>query len=118
MSSEIEFIPDRLNQEPVIFIGMTDSELRWGGLLSVLFWVPVCVVLAALLGQAILGIALGVLLALGCMWVTGRKLRTLKRGKPQGFHVLAIVALLEDAGIKSKTMIRESRSWDVRRARV
>ena len=117
MSSEIEFIPDRLNQEPVIFIGMTDSELRLGAVVSVCFWLPLCLVLAALLGQAILGIAAGVVLALASMWWVGRKLRVLKRGKPQGFHVLAITAFFEDAGLKSKTMIRESRSWDVRRTK-
>lgn len=115
MSTDIEFIPDRLNEEPVIFIGMTDSELRIGGVLSVLIWVPVCVLIAMLFGQAILGIGAGVTFALGTMWVLGKKLKTLKRGKPVGFHVNAAIAFLEDAGLKSKTMIRESRGWDIRR---
>ena len=112
---EIMFIPDRLNQEPIIFIGMTDSELKLAGLVSVGFWVPVCVVIAALLGSGILGLAAGTFLAFASMWLIGKKLRVIKRGRPKQFHVMTIKAWLEDRGLQTQTMIRESTVWDTHR---
>jgi conjugative transfer region protein (TIGR03750 family) len=115
IEQEIAFIPDRLNEEPIIFIGMTDSELKLAGMVSVGFWVPVCVVVAAVLGAGILGLAAGTLLAFASMWVIGKKLRVIKRGRPKQFHVMTITAWLEDRRLKSQTMIRQSTVWDTHR---
>lgn len=115
IEQEIAFIPDRLNEEPIIFIGMTDSELKLAGMVSVGFWVPVCVVIAAVLGAGILGLAAGTLLAFASMWVIGKKLRVIKRGRPKQFHVMTITAWLEDRRLKSQTMIRQSTVWDTHR---
>ena len=115
IEQEIAFIPDRLNEEPIIFIGMTDSELKLAGMVSVGFWVPVCAVVAAVLGAGILGLAAGTLLAFASMWVIGKKLRVIKRGRPKQFHVMTITAWLEDRRLKSQTMIRQSTVWDTHR---
>jgi len=112
---EIAFIPDRLNEEPIIFIGMTDSELKLAGMVSVSFWVPVCVVVATVLGVGILGLAAGTLSAFASMWFIGKKLRVIKRGRPKQFHVMTITAWLEDNGLKPQTMIRQSTVWDIKR---
>lgn len=115
MESEIAFIPDRLNEEPVIYIGMTNSELKLAGMVSVAFWIPVCLLIASLLGKGILGLAAGTGLAFATMWLVGKKLRVLKRGKPKQFHVMSIAAWLEDHGLKPQTMIRQTAVWDIRR---
>lgn len=112
---EITFIPDRLNEEPVIFIGMTDSELKLAVGVSLGFWLPVSIIVAVLFGQGILGIAVGTLMAFLTMWLLGKKLRVIKRGRPKGYHVMAISAWLEDRNLKPKTMIRETRTWDIKR---
>lgn len=114
---EIYFIPDRLNEEPVIYIGMTQSELKMAGLVSVLFWLPVCIIIAVMLGYGTYGIAAGVVLAFGSMWLIGKRLRILKRGKPKGYHATAIAAWLEQHGLKPKTMLLTSGVWDIRRHR-
>ena len=115
MTSEITFIPDRLNEEPVIYIGMTNSELKLCGMVSLGVWLPICLVVAVVIGKGILGLAAGVLLAFLTMWLAGKKLRVIKRGKPKQFHVMAIAAWLEDNNLKPKTMIRTSEVWDIRR---
>ncbi len=38
---EIDFIPDRLIEEPVVFRGMTDTEVVFISVASIVFWVPV-----------------------------------------------------------------------------
>lgn len=112
---EIEFLPDRLNRQPPVFLGLTDGELKMAALGSVGVLVPAGAVVGGVAGSAVLGIGVGTVAAGGGMWVWARLLRRLKRGKPAGYHEDRIRAWLEDVGVVSRTMLRESAVWDVRR---
>ena len=114
---EIAFLPDRLNRPPAVFLGLFDVELRMAGLANLAVWIPACAALAGLAGQAVLGMGAGALAAGGGIWVTAKALRRLKRGRPEGFHVDAALAWLEDRGLKPRTMLRESAVWDIRARR-
>ena len=114
---EIAFLPDRLNRAPAVFLGLSDGELRMAGLVNLAVWTPACSAVAALFGQAVLGIGAGALAAAGGIWLTARVLRRLKRGRPEGYHADAVAAWLEDRGLKPKTMLRESAVWDIRARR-
>ena len=114
---EIAFLPDRLNRPPPVFLGLSDVELRMAGLVNLALWIPACAALAALAGQAVLGIGAGALAAGGGIWITARVLRRLKRGRPEGYHADAVSAWLQDRGLKPKTMLRESAVWDIRARR-
>ena len=117
MDEEIAFLPDRLNRAPAVFLGLSDGELRMAGLVNLAAWVPACAAVAALFGQAVLGIGAGALAAGGGIWLTARVLRRLKRGRPEGYHADAVAAWFEDRGLKPKTMLRESAVWDIRARR-
>ncbi len=114
---EIAFLPDRLNRAPAVFLGLSDGELRMAGLVNLAVWIPACSAVAALFGQAVLGIGGGALAAGGGIWATARVLRRLKRGRPEGYHADAVAAWLEDRNLKPKTMLRESAVWDIRARR-
>ena len=114
MDDEIVFLPDRLNRSPAVFLGLSDGELRMAGLVNLALWIPACAVVAALFGQAVLGLGAGALAACGGIWLTARALRRLKRGRPEGYHADAVAAWLEDRNLKPKTMLRESAVWDTR----
>ena len=114
---EIDFLPDRLNEEPVVFLSMTNSEIKLAALACFAFWVPLSTLAGALLGQALLGVALSLAWVFASLWLIGKRLRVLKRGKPRQYHVLAIRALLQDYGLLPNTLVRESRAWDIRRWR-
>ena len=114
---EIVFLPDRLNRAPAVFLGLSDGELRMAGLVNLGLWIPACAALAALFGQAVLGLGAGALAACGGIWATARALRRLKRGRPEGYHTDAVAAWLEDRNLKPKTMLRESAVWDIRARR-
>ena len=114
---EIVFMPDRLNRAPAVFLGLSDGELRMAGLVNLAVWIPACSAVAALVGQAVLGIGAGALAAGGGIWMTARVLRRLKRGRPEGYHADAVAAWLEDRNLKPKTMLRESAVWDIRARR-
>lgn len=111
---EIVFLPDRLNRQPVVFLGLTDGELRMVALANLLTWLPVCTIVGALFGAAVLGLGAGAVVAAGGVWVSGRVLRRLKRGKPAGYHADAIRAWVEDKGLVGRTMLREDAVWDTR----
>lgn len=56
--NETETLADRLNQEPVIFRGSTNSELGIILLCAVVFWVPFGFVVAALFGAVVMGLGI------------------------------------------------------------
>ncbi len=115
MSKEINFIPDRLNEEPVIFLGMTNSELKLLSMLAVGFWVPVCLIFTVIVGLGIVGLGLGLALAFATMWLSGKKITALKRSKPKQYHMIWLTAWLEDHAMKRKTIIRKSQVWGIHR---
>ena len=114
---EITFMPARLNQEPIVFLGMTDSEMKLSAAMSLVICIPVGILVGTALGIAILGFGAGFALSFGLTWLIGKRLKRLKRGRPEGYHVHAIAAWLEDRGVKPRTMIRETRAWDIARRR-
>ena len=67
MEDQTETLADRLNQEPVIFRGSTNSELGLILLCALIFWFPVGLILGALMGAVVIGLGiatLGVLLTI------------------------------------------------------
>ena len=114
---DIDFLPDRLNEEPVVFLAMSHSELRLAALGSFALWLPLATGVGALFGQALMGAALSLAGVFASLWLIGRRLRVLKRGRPRQFHVMAIHARLQDWGLMRHTLIRDSRTWDIHRWR-
>ena len=92
MDADIAFLPDRLNRAPAVFLGLTDGELRLAGLANLALFIPAGTAVAALAGHAVLGIGVGALAACGGIWLTARVLRSLKRGRPEGYHADAVTA--------------------------
>ena len=116
-AEEIQFLPDRLNQQPVVFIGLTDGELRTVAMANVGVFGVLGSMAGVVAGGGVLSIGLGGLAAAVGIWMTARVLRRLKRGKPAGYHADAARAWLEDRGLAPKTMLREAAVWDVRARR-
>ncbi|MFV0476963.1 MAG: TIGR03750 family conjugal transfer protein [Parahaliea sp.] len=114
---EMDFIPDRLNEEPVIFLSMTNSEIKYSALVSLLFWTPVCSLLGLLLGSMVLGFGASLGMVFATMWLLGKRLRVIKRGKPRQYHVMALRAWLQDHGLGTGSLIRQSKVWDIKRSK-
>ena len=52
---DIEFIPDRLNEEPVVFLSMTNSEIKLSLMIFFAIWTPICLMVGLIIGKALLG---------------------------------------------------------------
>jgi len=118
VNEEISFIPDRLNEEPVVFLSMTNSEIKLAVIACFVVWLPVCLIIGFALGYTVLGLAGTMLMTFLSMYFAGRNLTGMKRNRPKQYHVMIITAWLEDKGVKTKTMIRENKTWDMRRSPV
>lgn len=55
MSDSEDILADRLNNEPPIFRGLSNSELGMVLKVGALFWIPVCLFMAALMGKMLMG---------------------------------------------------------------
>jgi conjugative transfer region protein (TIGR03750 family) len=115
-ASEIAFLPDRLNSEPVVFRGLTSVELALLAAGAIAFWLPLCLVAAGLAGYFMMGFGLAALLALGTVWIGSAWVQGIKRGKPDGYHVLRLALLLHDLRLRRSPFIRYSGLWDIRRS--
>jgi conjugative transfer region protein (TIGR03750 family) len=114
---DIEFIPDRLNEEPVVFLSMTNSEIKLSLMIFFAIWTPLCLLVGLLVGKVLLSLACVAGMVFASMWLAGKRLRTIKRGKPKQYHMLALQAWLQDKGLTKQVLIRESRTWDIQRWR-
>ena len=109
---EIAYLPERLNEEPVVVLGLTDAELRYAAAAGFGVLVPAGALGGAAFGQAMVGGGAGAVLAIGAIYATGQALRRLKRGKPAGYHADRIRAWLEDRGLGGDSMLRASGVWE------
>lgn len=114
---EIAYLPERLNEEPVVVLGLTDAELRYAAAAGFGVLVPAGALGGAAFGQAMVGGGAGAVLAIGAIYAAGRALRRLKRGKPAGYHADRIHAWLEDRGLGGDSMLRTSAVWEPVRMR-
>ncbi|HCT9707692.1 TPA: TIGR03750 family conjugal transfer protein [Citrobacter werkmanii] len=112
----IIFLPDRLNREPVVWRGLTTSELflalasgLGGGCISGILLALLSGYWPLIPGSALAGAAL--LIQGG-----GRILARAKRGKPDSWLPLAILAWLERHHLRGTQLIQHSAVWVVRRS--
>lgn len=115
---EIDFIPDRLIEEPVVFRGMTDTEVVTLMGVSLVIWIPICVLLLIPFDGALFGTGFGFGLAILSLLVIGTKLQHLKRRMPDGLHLVYIKKTLQQKTPINFGYIITSGHWDIRRDRV
>ena len=114
---DIAYLPERLNAEPVVVLGLTDTELRIAALAAFGLLVPAGAVVGAALGQTVVGGGAGAVAAIGAVFVVGRVLRRLKRGRPAGYHADRIRAWVEDRGLGGDSMLRATGVFEAVRIR-
>ncbi|RAT12191.1 MULTISPECIES: TIGR03750 family conjugal transfer protein [Lonsdalea] len=113
----IDFLPDRLNNPPVVWKGFTSGEFLLAAIIGVIAGVPLAVPLALVPIIGWLAFPTCMLLMpllvifLGGGWIAGYK-----RGKPENY----IWQRLEEIRCRARlshSMILVSRAWEVKRTR-
>ena len=119
MNDSAEILADRLNNEPPIFRGLSNSELGMVLKVGALFCVPVCLTIATILGKTMMGMGAAMLMLLLTILVSGSLFQRIKRGRPdyyyQHYLMLRDVFLRVKTNTKNNRIIRYSGTWGVGR---
>jgi len=86
MSHRDDILADRLNVEPAIFKGCSSSELGVIVGVAALIWLPVCLLLAGLMGAVTMGFGLAGVGVVGTVIGVAGLFQRLKRGRPDGYY--------------------------------
>lgn len=113
---EISFIPDRLIAEPVVFRGLTDTEVVWLIAVGIVIWIPFWMIVLAFFGIMMFGVAIGFGCAILTLLVLSGKLTAMKRRMPDGLHVIYIKKRAQQKfSFINFGYIDYSGVWDIRR---
>ena len=111
MNAHDDILADRLNAEPAIFKGCSSSELGVIVGVAALVWLPVCLLLAGLMGAVTMGFGLA---GVGVV-ATASLLQRLKRNRPDGYYQQRFVIWFHDRGLRRAPFVRRSGAWDIGR---
>ncbi|EBZ4144331.1 TIGR03750 family conjugal transfer protein [Salmonella enterica subsp. enterica serovar Kottbus] len=114
----IEFLPDRLNAETVVFRGFTTPELGYAALIGAVAGLMLSLILMLITGISWPVIPTCTLITpLVFIFIGGRFLVRFKRNKPNFYLYLRIQKLLSHIGIGSQFLVRHDRNWSLRRSK-
>ncbi|WP_404357121.1 TIGR03750 family conjugal transfer protein [Methylotuvimicrobium sp. KM1] len=110
-----ETLADRLNQEPVIFRGSTNSELGMILLCATVFWLPAGLLLAGLFGAPVMGLGIATLGVLATIVFGSTGFQRIKRGRPDFYYQHVLILKLNKFGLRSSSLIARQGPWDLGR---
>ncbi|MCX8957020.1 TIGR03750 family conjugal transfer protein [Erwinia psidii] len=113
----IDFLPDRLNNPPVVFKGFTAGEFLLAAVVGIVAGIPLAVPLALVpfLGWLAFPTCM-LLMPLVVIFLGGGWIASYKRGKPENYIWQRLEALRCRAGL-SRALIMHSRAWEMKRTR-
>lgn len=115
MHQDTETLADRLNQEPVIFRGSTNSELGMILLFATVFWLPFGLILAGLLGAITMGLGIAMVGILATLFFGATQFQRIKRGRPDHYYQHRARIVLKRLGLRQAKLILAAGHWDIGR---
>jgi len=109
-------LTDRVNVEPPILRGMTESEAAVIGLAAFAVWLLVGTVLALVVGLWQILLAAAVFGPIVTLWKASAVLARIKRNRPDGYYRQALVMDLAAYGLSRQRFIRHAGYWSLGRA--
>ncbi len=111
------FTGDFLNEEPVVFKGLTDAEIKLVFVAALIAGAPVGILLALLIGIPMLILVFVFLFPVFAVFIIATVLERARRGKPPGYVEQKLQLLLAEKGLRSAEFIFETRVWGLGRQR-
>lgn len=113
----IDFLPDRLNNPPVVWKGFTSGEFLLAAVVGVIVGIPLAIPLSLLpfLGWLAFPSCM-LIMPLLVVFIGGGWFRSYKRGKPENY----VWKRLEEIRCRmrfSSSMVLSSRVWEIQRTR-
>lgn len=111
----IDFLPDRLNNPPVVWKGFTSGEFLLAAGVGVVAGIPVAIPLSLFLGWLAFPTCI-LIMPLLVIFIAGGWFRSYKRGKPENYIWKRMEEILCRARLSS-SMILATRVWEIQRTR-
>ncbi|CDL79964.1 TIGR03750 family conjugal transfer protein [Xenorhabdus cabanillasii] len=113
----IQFMPDRLNSEPVVYRGLTTPELGLSALFGSTIGFVISLFFAPFVGWVIIPTLL-LIMPLLVVFFGGKYLTRLKRGKPENYIYRQLMLTKRKWGMGDITLIIHDQAWSLRRTKV
>ncbi len=97
---------ERLNGEPVVFRGYTDSELLLAVAVSSGFWFPVAAAVGFAAGSASMGLGFAMIAIIGSVAGGATLYQKWKRGRPEHYLQQRVQLWLASAGLVKTRLVR------------
>lgn len=101
-----DLLAERLNHEPVVLMGYTDSEFALAVKADCIVAFPAMLFIGLLFGKPLPGLAGGFLLALALVVAGGKLMMRLKRGKPDYYYQTKMKLALQRYGLGHSGLLR------------
>lgn len=101
-----DLLAERLNHEPVVLLGYTDSEFALAVKAACLLAFPTTLVIGFAFGKPLPGLAGGFLLALALVIAGGKLMIRLKRGKPDFYYQTKLKLAFQRYGLGHSGLLR------------
>jgi conjugative transfer region protein (TIGR03750 family) len=107
-----ETLAGRLNSEPVVFQGCTSSEIVILLIAAAAFWLPLSILVAAVVGYWVTVVMGGTILGVSVtMYFAPKRFQAIKRGRPDGYYQQRGVLMLARLGLRPSLFITRSGLW-------
>jgi conjugative transfer region protein (TIGR03750 family) len=101
-----DLLAERLNHEPVVLLGYTDSKFAFAVKVACLIAFPTTLTIGFTFGKPLPGLSDGFLLALALVVAGGKFMLRLKRGKPDFYYQTRLKLALQRYGLGHSGILR------------
>ena len=102
---------ERINNEPVIFRGLSSSELKTGLIITLITLIPVCAFIGYLLDRMLVGFGtIGIFTMISVMFM-GTVFQRIKRGRPHGYYQQRTSLLMSQLGLSTSKVVKYNGRW-------
>jgi conjugative transfer region protein (TIGR03750 family) len=102
---------ERINNEPVIFRGLSSSELRTGLIVTLITLIPLCAFIGYLLDRLLVGLGtIGIFTMISVMFM-GTVFQRIKRGRPDGYYQQRTALILSQLGFNKSKVVKYNGRW-------
>lgn len=108
-------VTDRVNVEPAILLGMTASEAKVIGLVSLVACLLLSVLVWAVTGKWQVVLVLGLFGPVAILWIVAGRLAGIKRGRPDGYYTQALHLWFVERGLARSKFICHHGQWSLGR---
>lgn len=115
IQDHVEHVPRRLDEEPVVFQGLTASEIIVTVIAAALVWLPLCLIGLGLLGFFVAGFGMSVVGIVGTVMVAPKYVAKLKENRPDGYLQHTAALWLDAKGLRKCRFIVREGQWDIGR---